>query len=79
VKEDLVGEVAAAFVVRRPGAAITEADLRRFCREQLPAYKVPATIAFVDALPRNEAGKLLRAELSASRAPSPVREEGQGP
>ncbi|TMA90576.1 MAG: acyl--CoA ligase [Deltaproteobacteria bacterium] len=79
VKEDLVGEVAAAFVVRRPGAAVTEADLRRFCREQLPAYKVPATIAFVDALPRNEAGKLLRAELSASRAPSPVREEGQGP
>jgi acyl-coenzyme A synthetase/AMP-(fatty) acid ligase len=79
VKEKLAGEVAAAFVVRRQGAVVTEAELRRFCREQLPAYKVPATTTFVDALPHNEAGKLLRAELAARRGPAPGREMGQGP
>ncbi|MBA2371234.1 MAG: acyl--CoA ligase [Chloroflexi bacterium] len=66
------GEAAAAFVVRRPGGPVSEADLRRFCREQLPAYKVPQTITFVDALPRTEAGKLLRAELATTRASAAV-------
>jgi acyl-coenzyme A synthetase/AMP-(fatty) acid ligase len=65
VKQELAGEAAAAFVVRRQGSAINETDLRRFCSESLPHFKRPATITFVDALPRNEAGKLLRAELAA--------------
>ncbi|HLA77988.1 MAG TPA: class I adenylate-forming enzyme family protein [Vicinamibacteria bacterium] len=68
VAEELKGEVAAAFVVGRGGRAPAEADLQRFCREHLPAYMVPATITAVEALPRNEAGKLLRGEL-ASRGP----------
>jgi acyl-CoA synthetase (AMP-forming)/AMP-acid ligase II len=60
-----MGEVPAAFVVPRAGRAPSEDDLRRFCREQLPAYKVPVRFTAVDALPRNGAGKLLRAELVA--------------
>ncbi|WP_242353744.1 MULTISPECIES: class I adenylate-forming enzyme family protein [Anaeromyxobacter] len=68
VKQDLMGEVAAAFVVGRPGNTPSEADLRRHCREQLPPYKVPATFTWVEALPRNEAGKLLRTELAARHA-----------
>jgi acyl-CoA synthetase (AMP-forming)/AMP-acid ligase II len=63
VKHDLMGEVPAAFVVARPGKAPAEDDLRRFCRERLPPYKVPVSFTLVDALPRNEAGKLLRAAL----------------
>jgi long-chain acyl-CoA synthetase len=64
VKQELMGEVPAAFIVARPGANPSEADLRRFCREQMPAYKVPVRFTLVDELPRNEAGKLLRAELA---------------
>jgi acyl-CoA synthetase (AMP-forming)/AMP-acid ligase II len=72
VKEDLRGEVPAAFLVPRAGASPSESELRRYCRENLPAFQVPVTFTTVDALPRNEAGKLLRAELAArhaSRAP----------
>jgi acyl-CoA synthetase (AMP-forming)/AMP-acid ligase II len=65
VPHDLMGEVPSAFVVARPGRAPVEEDLRRHCRERLPPYKVPVRFALVDALPRNPAGKLLRAELRA--------------
>jgi acyl-CoA synthetase (AMP-forming)/AMP-acid ligase II len=79
VKEELGGEAAAAFVVRREGSPVSEKDLRRFCSESLPVFKVPATITFVDALPRNEAGKLLRAELAARHVRAVTRKEGEGP
>jgi len=67
LKRELAGETAAAFVVRRPGSTVSEVDLRRFCRDLLPIYKVPATIAFVETLPRNPSGKLLRTELAGWR------------
>ena len=60
---DLMGEVPVAFVVPRPGAAPTEDQLRAHCRGHLPAFKVPARIALLPALPRNPAGKVLRAGL----------------
>jgi len=59
----LLGEVPVAFAVLRPGKVLALEDLRRFCRERMPVYKVPADVTFVQALPRNESGKLLRAEL----------------
>jgi acyl-CoA synthetase (AMP-forming)/AMP-acid ligase II len=64
VPHDLMGEVPAAFVVARDGTRPRSEELVRFCRERLPAYKVPVSFTWVDALPRNEAGKLLRAELA---------------
>ena len=76
MKSDFGGEAAAAFVVRQAGSTVSDLELRRFCRELLPAYKVPATVTFVDALPRNPAGKLLRAELAGGRLPAPAPEEG---
>jgi acyl-CoA synthetase (AMP-forming)/AMP-acid ligase II len=63
VKHALKGEVSAAFVVPKPGRSPTMDDLQRFCREHLPAYMVPVLFTMVDALPRNEAGKLMRARL----------------
>lgn len=63
--DPLMGEVPSAFVVARPGRSPDEADIQRFCRERMPPYKVPARVTFVEALPRNQAGKLLRAELIA--------------
>jgi len=66
--DDLSGEVPAAFVIPRTPQAPSSADLRRFCQERLPPYQVPVSFAFVDALPRSESGKLLRAELRRAGA-----------
>lgn len=63
--DPLQGEVAVAFVVPRDGAAPTDAELRRFCRDRLPAYKVPGRVEFIEAIPRNVAGKPLKSELVA--------------
>jgi acyl-CoA synthetase (AMP-forming)/AMP-acid ligase II len=65
VSDALLGEAPAAFVVSRPGERPTDDDLRRFCHAQMPPWRVPVRFTFVDALPRNEAGKLLRAALAA--------------
>jgi long-chain acyl-CoA synthetase len=68
VRSELKGEVPVAFVVIRRGIAGDDAELRRHCRAELPAYKVPVRFIFVDSLPRNEAGKLLREQLAARAA-----------
>jgi long-chain acyl-CoA synthetase len=62
--DPLMGEVPVAFVVARPGRAPSQDELRRHCRERLPAYEVPVAFTVVESLPRNEAGKLLRADLA---------------
>jgi long-chain acyl-CoA synthetase len=46
-----------------PGATIDADALRDWCRTRMAAYKVPEGVTVVDALPRNEIGKLLRQEL----------------
>ena len=57
------GRVAVAVVVLRPEAIVTAEELIEFCRSRLASYKTPKRIEFLDALPRNAAGKLLRREL----------------
>jgi acyl-CoA synthetase (AMP-forming)/AMP-acid ligase II len=52
-----------AFVVVAEGAAPAEAELIDHCRARLAGYKKPTRIVFVDALPRNAAGKVLKREL----------------
>lgn len=59
--DDRLGEVPVAFVV---GTGVDAADLERHCREHLAPYKVPVAFHPVDALPRNEVGKVLKAALS---------------
>jgi acyl-CoA synthetase (AMP-forming)/AMP-acid ligase II len=61
VPDQRLGEVGLALVVRR--GALTEDELLAFCRERLANYKVPRLVRFVDALPRNLAGKVLKTEL----------------
>ncbi|MBX5436790.1 MAG: o-succinylbenzoate--CoA ligase [Alicyclobacillaceae bacterium] len=58
------GQVPAAFVVLRPGGRADEQELRAFCRDRLAGYKVPKRFLFVERLPRNASGKLLRRKLS---------------
>jgi fatty-acyl-CoA synthase len=57
------GEVPVAFVVLRPGATATVAELIERCQTQLARFKVPKDITFVDELPRNPSGKVLKREL----------------
>jgi acyl-CoA synthetase (AMP-forming)/AMP-acid ligase II len=63
VPDDRLGEVPWAFVVLGPDATVDADELREWCRTRMAAYKVPAGVTVVDALPRNEIGKLLRQEL----------------
>ncbi|HET8621586.1 MAG TPA: long-chain fatty acid--CoA ligase [Acidimicrobiales bacterium] len=59
------GEVPVAFVALRPGAAPTADELVEHCRARLARYKVPKGVTFVEALPRNPSGKVLKRELRA--------------
>jgi O-succinylbenzoic acid--CoA ligase len=57
------GEVPAAAVKLRRGPTLSEDQLIEFCRARLAAYKLPRSIRFVGALPRNAAGKVLRKQV----------------
>lgn len=59
------GEAVKAFVVLKPGHALTRADITARFKGKIAGYKRPRYIEFVDALPRDPIGKLLRRELSA--------------
>jgi O-succinylbenzoic acid--CoA ligase len=67
VPDEEWGEAVAAAVALRIGATATDEELRAFVRQRLGGYKVPRAIRFVEALPRNAAGKLLRRELREGR------------
>jgi fatty-acyl-CoA synthase len=58
------GQRLRGFVVRREGAELDEDTLKAHVRTNLARYKVPRDITFVDVLPRNATGKLLRGELA---------------
>lgn len=57
------GETVKAYIVLREGATTTEADLNKFCRENLAAYKVPRIYEFRAELPKTAVGKILRRAL----------------
>ncbi|MDI1283427.1 MAG: AMP-binding protein [Reyranella sp.] len=57
------GEDVVAFVVARPGASVTPAELDRLCLDNIARFKRPKDYKFVDALPKNNYGKILKTEL----------------
>jgi fatty-acyl-CoA synthase len=63
-------EAVSAFVVLRPGQAVSDTELIAHAREHLAPYKLPKQIFFVDTLPRNTAGKLLKRELRRAHSPA---------
>lgn len=63
--DDTWGEVPVAFVALRPEATATEDELIEHCRGQLAKFKVPKAVTFIEALPRNPSGKVLKRELRA--------------
>jgi fatty-acyl-CoA synthase len=59
------GEAVKAFVVRRRGSSLSESEIEAHCRQGLADFKRPRHIAFVEELPRNPTGKVLKRELRA--------------
>jgi len=69
IPDPRLGEVGMAFVVVRPGAQVTGAEIIGWCRDQMANYKVPRTVEFVDDLPRNATGKVVKDELRPAGVP----------
>jgi fatty-acyl-CoA synthase len=57
------GEEVGAFVIRKDGAAITEEDVRDFCRGKIAKFKVPKYVFFVDTYPMTASGKIQKYKL----------------
>ena len=56
-------EAVVAVVVSRPGQTVTEAEVIAHCRAHLAGFKVPKRVVFLEALPKNPSGKVLKREL----------------
>jgi len=65
VPDEQFGERLRAFVVASPGAELSEDVVRDYVRDNLARFKVPRDVVFVDVLPRNATGKVLKRELRA--------------
>jgi long-chain acyl-CoA synthetase len=63
VADSVLGEVVKAVIALKPGEQATVEEIKQFCGEHLADYKVPKFVEFVEALPRNPAGKVVKAEL----------------
>ncbi len=63
VPDDKWGEAVKAIVVLKPGQQATADDIIAFTRSRIAGYKLPKTVDFIEALPRNPSGKILRREL----------------
>ena len=60
VPDEKWGEVPMALVVRKPDTTVTEQEIISFARERLAGFKTPKTVGWIDALPRNPSGKILK-------------------
>jgi acyl-CoA synthetase (AMP-forming)/AMP-acid ligase II len=65
VPDETWGEAVKAIVVLRPGLSAEAAEIIAHCRSRIAGYKTPKSVDFVDVLPRNPSGKVLRRELRA--------------
>ena len=63
VPNDRWGEVGMAIIVRKPDQTLEEGDVIRHCLGRLAKFKVPQSVTFVETLPRNATGKVLKREL----------------
>jgi acyl-CoA synthetase (AMP-forming)/AMP-acid ligase II len=63
IPHEVLGEDIAAYVVLRPGATVSTAELQSFAGERLADYKVPRRVHYLAALPRNAGGKVLKSQL----------------
>jgi len=60
VPEALLGEQVIASIILKPGEAVTAEEIIAFCRQNMANFKVPSQVEFVDELPKNRIGKILK-------------------
>jgi len=73
VPDPVKGEIVKANIVVKSGCAITAEEVIAFCTEKMAVYKIPHTINFVDSLPKNATGKVLKRQLrNVSLMPAPI-------
>ncbi len=70
VPDERWGECGMAIIVLKPGMTITQEAVIEHCGKNLAKFKVPKSVTFIDALPRNAAGKVLKRELRTMFIPS---------
>jgi acyl-CoA synthetase (AMP-forming)/AMP-acid ligase II len=63
VPDETWGEEPRAVVIPKKGVKVTEPDIMEWCRERLASFKRPRSVVFVDDLPRNPMGKLIKREI----------------
>lgn len=63
VPDSVLGEAVKTVIVLKEGEWATEDEIKAFCAKHLADFKVPKFVEFVNSLPRNPAGKILKAEL----------------
>jgi fatty-acyl-CoA synthase len=66
VPDDEFGQRLAAYVVTRPGVIVDGDELKAYVKANLARFKVPRDVIFLDELPRNATGKVLRNKLAAN-------------
>jgi fatty-acyl-CoA synthase len=64
VEDEQFGQRLKAFVVSREGSGLDEKEVQEYVKHNLARYKVPREVVFLDELPRNATGKVLKGELS---------------
>ncbi len=64
VEDEKFGQRLKAFVVVRSGKNVSEDDLKGYVKDNLATYKTPREVVFLDELPRNPTGKVLKRELT---------------
>ena len=63
VPDEKFGEAVKAIIVCKEGAEVDAGELIAFCRERLAGYKQPRSVDFIDELPRNPSGKVMKKDL----------------
>lgn len=63
VPDEEWGEAVKAVIVLKPGASLSEEEAMAYCKENLPGFKRPRSVDFIDELPKNANGKVVRREV----------------
>ena len=66
VADEAFGQRLKAFVVLEPGASVSADELQAHVKANLARFKVPREVEFLDELPRNATGKVLKRDLAAT-------------